>query len=165
MQFLRKSLVYIAFIIDKLSGYVIFISLLVMTIATFSQVFCRYVLNFSIPWSEELSRFLFTWVVFAGVPSLVYRSGMTAFNLFLLKMSGWKAKLASLLISSGYVLFFYYLSTGSIPLVKRQMMQMATSIPVSMGMIYLVIPVSGFLVIIVSLERLIHTWSVTGKEL
>ncbi len=70
----------------------------------------------------------------------------------------------SLFISASYILFFYYLSKGSIPLVKRQMMQMATSINVPMGMIYMVIPVSGILAIIVIIERLIHNWTRTAED-
>lgn len=164
MQFFRKTLSITAYTIDRISTYLLFFFLLVMTTATFAQVFCRYVLNFSIPWSEELSRFLFTWVVFAGVPTLIYRSGMTSFNLFLSRFTGWRARIMSLFISASYILFFYYLSRGSIPLVKRQMMQMATSINVPMGMIYMVIPVSGILAIIVIVERLIHNWARTGED-
>ena len=164
MQFFKKTLSITAYTIDRISTYLLFLFLLVMTTATFAQVFCRYVLNFSIPWSEELSRFLFTWVVFAGIPTLIYRSGMTSFNLFLSRLKGWRSRFMSLFISASYILFFYYLSRGSIPLVKRQMMQMATSINVPMGMIYMVIPVSGILAIIVIIERLIHNWTRTAED-
>lgn len=164
MQLFQKSLSKTAFVIDKISTFMLFFFLLIMTIATFAQVFCRYLLDFSIPWSEELSRFLFTWVVFAGIPSLIYRSGMTAFNLFLIRLTGWRSRIMSLFISTSYILFFYYLVKGSIPLVKRQMMQMATSISIPMGIIYMVIPVSGILAVIVILERLIHDWSISAED-
>lgn len=165
MQLFQKNLSKTAFIIDKISTCMLFFFLLVMTTATFAQVFCRYLLDFSIPWSEELSRFLFTWVVFAGIPSLIYRSGMTAFNLFLTRLTGWRSRIMSLIISTSYILFFYYLIKGSIPLVKRQMMQMATSIPIPMGVIYMVIPVSGIFAVIVILERLIHDWHISAEDI
>lgn len=164
MNFFKKSLSVTAYSIDRISTYLLFFFLLVMTTVTFAQVFCRYILNFSIPWSEELSRFLFTWVVFSGVPTLIYRSGMTSFNLFLSRLKGWKSRIMSLSISSCYIFFFYFLIKGSIPLVERQMMQIATSIKVPMGIIYVAIPVSGILAIIVVIERFIYNWSLTKED-
>lgn len=37
------------------------------------QVFCRYVLNESLFWSEELSRFFLVWLTFLGASSAYYR--------------------------------------------------------------------------------------------
>jgi C4-dicarboxylate transporter DctQ subunit len=37
-----------------------------MIIVVFLQVFFRYVVHYSLPWSEELARYLMTWVVFIG---------------------------------------------------------------------------------------------------
>lgn len=40
--------------------------LLSMVAVVFANVFCRFVLNASIAWSEEVARFLFLWIVFLG---------------------------------------------------------------------------------------------------
>ena len=32
-----------------------------------AQVFCRYVLNSSLSWSEELARYLFIWMIYIGI--------------------------------------------------------------------------------------------------
>ncbi len=48
------------------------ILLAVMCCLVFTNVVCRYLLHFSIPWSEEISRFLQIWIVFIGT-ALVYR--------------------------------------------------------------------------------------------
>ena len=44
---------------------VIFLAL--MSIIIVAQVFCRYVLNSSLSWSEELSRYLFVWLIYVGI--------------------------------------------------------------------------------------------------
>jgi TRAP-type transport system small permease protein len=40
--------------------------LAVMAAIVAAEVFCRYILNASLAWSEELSRYLFIWVSFLG---------------------------------------------------------------------------------------------------
>ncbi len=50
-------------------------SLLVMIVVVFLQVFSRYVVHYSLPWSEELARYLMTWVVFIGA-SIGAREGV-----------------------------------------------------------------------------------------
>ena len=44
---------------------VIFLAL--MSIIIVAQVFCRYVLNSSLSWSEELTRYLFVWLIYVGI--------------------------------------------------------------------------------------------------
>jgi len=39
---------------------------LIVTLIMSAQIFCRYVLNESIPWSEEVVRYLFIWMTFLG---------------------------------------------------------------------------------------------------
>lgn len=43
--------------------------LLALTGLTFAQVLARYVFSFSMPWSEELLRLLFVWMVLVGAAS------------------------------------------------------------------------------------------------
>lgn len=50
-------------IIEGLIGLLI----VLMSIVIFIQIIARYVFFYSLPWSEELSRYFFVWVVFLGV--------------------------------------------------------------------------------------------------
>src|SRR5262245_1680277 len=45
------------------------------------QVFCRYVLNNSLSWPEEMARWAFVWLVFVGSAMLTRRSGHIAIDL------------------------------------------------------------------------------------
>ncbi len=49
-----------------------------MLIIIFSQVVTRYVFDWTPEWSEELSRFLFVWVVFLGSALIMGESGHLA---------------------------------------------------------------------------------------
>lgn len=44
-----------------------------MTLLVAVQVFCRYVLNHSLFWSEEMARFLLVWLTFLGASCAYYR--------------------------------------------------------------------------------------------
>lgn len=49
---------------------ILFAMIIVLTIV---QVFCRFVLDSPLIWSEELSRLLFVWMTMFGAPVLTYR--------------------------------------------------------------------------------------------
>lgn len=51
---------------QKCAEYLATILLLSMVAIVFANVFCRFVLNASIAWSEEVARFIFIWIVFLG---------------------------------------------------------------------------------------------------
>ncbi|GHU25787.1 membrane protein [Betaproteobacteria bacterium] len=54
---------------DRLNAfvkYVLGLALIVMSIVTVLQVFCRFVLHASLPWSEELTRYLMVYIGFWG---------------------------------------------------------------------------------------------------
>lgn len=59
--------------LNKISKYIIkpihvisFFALLAMVVLVVIQIFCRFVLNISVPWTEEMSRLCFVWVIFLG---------------------------------------------------------------------------------------------------
>lgn len=54
--------------IDKnLERWVMFLLLAGMTLMLGIQIFCRFVLNNSLTWSEELARFMFIWSTFLSI--------------------------------------------------------------------------------------------------
>lgn len=54
-------------IIQKICGFIVSLSMLAMIAVVFLQTFCRFVIFRSLPWSEELSRYLFVTVIVLGV--------------------------------------------------------------------------------------------------
>ena len=48
---------------DNLEECLLIILLIIITCLMGIQVFCRYILNNSLSWSEELTRFLFIYVI------------------------------------------------------------------------------------------------------
>ncbi|SPT68460.1 Neu5Ac permease [Anaerobiospirillum thomasii] len=53
--------------IQTLLLWTISVALLAMMCIIFAQVFTRYVIFYSLPWSEELSRYLFVFIIIIGI--------------------------------------------------------------------------------------------------
>ena len=52
--------------VGKVEYFLVAVMIAVMAIVNFLQVVFRYVIEGSLPWSEELLRFLFVWTTFLG---------------------------------------------------------------------------------------------------
>ena len=61
---LKKALYWVD---ENLEKVICMTLLTAFTIILFIQVIMRYVFNSSLPWSEELSRYMFIWMVYLGV--------------------------------------------------------------------------------------------------
>lgn len=68
MKYYSKALDGIQF----LCKWLMIISMFLFTTIIIVSVFCRYVLQNSLTWAEQVSRFLFVWVIMLGIP-IIYR--------------------------------------------------------------------------------------------
>jgi TRAP-type C4-dicarboxylate transport system permease small subunit len=116
---------------------------MVMLVSLILQVFFRYVFETLAPWTEELARYACIWTVFLGT-AFCYEEGTHIKLDFMLTKASGKAisrvlQPANLLVTSAFVVVVFY---GSILLVKVGWADTATTLPVRMGMVYLVVPIS-----------------------
>jgi TRAP-type C4-dicarboxylate transport system permease small subunit len=56
-----------------------------MTLVIWGQVFYRYVLNYGIPWAEEVARFLLVWLGFLGSAIVFYEQGHVSIDFIIEK--------------------------------------------------------------------------------
>jgi TRAP-type C4-dicarboxylate transport system permease small subunit len=70
----------------------------------------------------------------------------------------------NLAIAFGEVIFLGLLYSGAYPLVMRQWGQTATSLPFSMGFVYVVVPVSACLSMFVVFERTLYQFYPEAKQ-
>lgn len=78
------------------------------------QIFCRYVMQFPLQWTEEMARFLYIAVVFIAAAAVAdehlrFSSGLN----FVEKRSLISYKILTLFINLGSLVVLYYLVTGS----------------------------------------------------
>lgn len=127
----------------KLLCYTCGLLILGMTLLIFGQVLCRYVMNNSLTWSEEIGRYMFVWITFVGLPVALKYGAHVSIDLLLKKTSG-KFHLAVLTINAAVtallgVLIFY----SGIKLFNLGIGQVSSALQLPMQYVYSVIPFSG----------------------
>ena len=142
---------------NNLEGYACAVMLMVMSAIIILQVFCRFVLKSSLPWSEEVARYLQVWTAFIGGAYGVRRGahiGIEAFALLLPKKAQKALNIFIIIVSIFMcgVICYYGFGIVSTQLSKGQLTP-ATRIP--MGYMYAAIPVGMIFFIIRYIEELI----------
>lgn len=138
-------------ITEKLNG-ILKIVMMVFIAAMFSviiaNVFCRYVLNASLTWSAEVSRYCMVWAAYFGAAVLVNNGEHLAVDLLEKSIEGPLSKaLQTVIVVGSTVLFFIMVYFGS-KLVYFAGGQVAASIRfLPMSVVYAVIPISGLIML------------------
>ncbi len=130
MEHTVKSLVWLSRNIEKVFAVVISA---VMTVVLFLQVLSRYVFNFSITWSEELSIFLLIWLTYIGASMAVMQRRHLRITMLaeLLPKRAFKiVDIVSNVVFLGFMLFIAHGTYNLILLAKRtKQMGASTGIP------------------------------------
>ena len=126
----------------------------VMIAVTLAQVVFRYVIEAPLPWSEELARYCFVWIVFLGGAVGLSRGIHLGVDLFVNMLPeplqrGLDA-LTSVLIAAFAVTVIY----ASFPVLNMNMLQRSPALGVQMSWIYVAIPISMGLIFLICAERL-----------
>jgi len=151
----------LAKIVDFIS--VILFALLVADV--FLQVMGRMFKMTNITWTEELSRFLFVWLICIGAFSMIRRGMNIRFDLIedALPTPIWKVtftigNICSLLFLSVVVIYGSQLS-------MMNMTQLSPVIQVPMGIIYAALPIGAILMIVAQVELYIKLMKNRGENL
>ncbi len=129
--------------ISNFEGYLCVGMLIVLSIVVFAQVVCRFILKSSLPWSEELSRYLLVWVSFLGGAYGVKTGAHLGVEAVTLMMPKKLRKVAEILmLVVGIVLCAVFMKLG-IDIVQTQFkrIQYSPAMHIPMGYAYLAIPV------------------------
>lgn len=155
-------------LIKKIEGFYKII-LLVLTLAMFiivgTNVFSRYVLNNSLGWADELARFIFIWVSFLGAVLAYAHNEHIGLDFIIDKLPSEKIKLAFRLISDlGILLVLSFLAYyGWTVAIAATNVSPALYIP--MKIIYMVIPVSAVLMVLINISKFIQHAAQLKNEL
>lgn len=101
-------------LLDRLIRNLVIVILATMVIIVAGNVFCRFVLNFSLYWADELAQILLVWLTFIGAALAVQDKSHYALNFLTERMKGSSQKLFKQLqqvISILSILTLFYFST------------------------------------------------------
>lgn len=145
-------------VLDNAVKITVIILMILMSLIVLWQVFSRFILGTPSRWSEELARYMMIWVAFLGGAAglnLGAHLGLDLFtNIFKNKKTRAVFKIATIVICMllGIVFIIYgyqYMMEGN--------NQKSMSMNFKMSIVYSVIPISGLLIIINSIEEIIKT--------
>jgi len=130
-----------------------------MTLDVLWGVLTRYILGSQASWSEELARFLLIWI---GILGAAYASGQKmhlAIDLLKPKLSLKGQRRLTVFINTLVILFaLTVMVIGGIRLIyiTQTLGQLSAALRIPMALIYLVVPVSGILIIYYKVLELIQ---------
>ena len=130
----------------------LFATLALMTAVTILQIVCRIWFR-ALTWSEEVTCFLLVLASFLGTTVAFKRGANIAVNFLLETLPGPVKKAALLTIELLGIAFFGVMAWYGAVLCVNERMQVASSMPISMGWIYLVFPLTGAITILHLAER------------
>ena len=140
-------------LIDKIATQIGAVIMAVMSILVTYQVVARYWFHYAPSWTEETTWTLLMWVsLLAGASGVWNETHMDMAMLverFPKTMQLWLRVFSDLLVAA----FGYFLLVDGISLVNQTMNGIMASLPVPIGITYLVLPISGGLMLCFSLLK------------
>jgi C4-dicarboxylate transporter DctQ subunit len=114
----------------------------VMVILTFTQVLSRFIFNLSLGWSEEISRFLFVWLVYISAAMAAKHRRHIRVELIDQFLPRTLSKWAGLLSDLLWIFFSLFVAYQGFIVMQKIMGhgQLSPAVQLPMGWVYLVIP-------------------------
>jgi TRAP-type C4-dicarboxylate transport system permease small subunit len=143
-------------LIDLIEWWAMFL-LVLMVVLVCMGVFFRYVLGASLAWYDEFASYLLVWLTFYGSIAASYHNRHIQFGTLLERlMPATRRKLemiAELFVLGFQVVLFYY---GWLLTQKMGDETAVSLVWIRMGWVYSVLPISGGIMLLISVSRLLH---------
>lgn len=135
-----------------------------MVVVTLAQVIFRYVIAEPLPWSEELARYCFVWIVFLGGAVGLSRGIHLGVDLFVNMLPAGLRRGLDALTSALIATFAATVIYASLPVLKINMFQSSPALGVQMTWIYIAIPISMGMIFLICAERVLHYLLALGRK-
>ncbi len=115
----------------------------IMVVVVAAQVFCRYVLNHSLFWSEELARYLLVWLTFLGATVAYHRRAHPSIDMLQARVA---PSVAHVMTITGYLValfFFGVLTVYGFQFAHFVRAQISPALQIPKWTVMVVLPLSG----------------------
>lgn len=141
-------------LINRAISYILIVLMATIVLDVSWQVFTRFILKNPSSFTEELAGFLLIWIGLLGASHALYTKSHLGIDVLTYTLKGLKRKVIDVLIYSLVALFaFFVMVMGGIKLVQLTLKldQISAAMEIPMGYVYLVLPLSGLLMILYSI--------------
>lgn len=137
-------------VIDKTLSYVVAALLVAMSFTVFGNVVCRYFLDASLAWYEEVSRFLLIWIVFLGAVIAFIKGDHLGIDVLLIFLPPRPRQVVVVAADLLVLLALAIMFQGGWEMAMDSLASgwVASSVPIPYGWVYMVGPVSAALMFV-----------------
>lgn len=146
--------------LDKILGGFLVLLMVLMVLSVLWQIFSRYLVQNPSSFTEELSRFLFIWI---GILGAAYASGQQthlAIDILPPKLNPpnrMKLRIGINILIILFSLTVLIIGGGNLVYVNYLLGQSSAALNVPLSWVYIVVPISGLLVIYYKINEIIHS--------
>ncbi|MGJ9403346.1 TRAP transporter small permease [Arthrobacter sp. KK5.5] len=141
MQVVKKSL-------DRVLALACVALFAVLVVTVVWQVFSRQVLQNPSAWTSELAQYLFVWLGLFGAALVFAERGHIAVDFLVRKFAPAVEKATAIFVQVAIIAFaVLVLVWGGLRVTERTWGQALSGLPVTVGPLYLVMPVTGLIVV------------------
>ena len=119
-------------------------------------VFFRFVLNNSLPWTEEVAKFVMVWLAFIGAPVVLKEGGHIAIDFIPTRLPRRLGFALLTIIQLVVMVVLAVLVFQGWALAWNALPQIAATVEVSLFYIFLAVPIGSAMMLLVSLELLLR---------
>ncbi len=146
------------------SEWIVIVTFLVMVLVTFAQVIFRYVLEFSLPWADELARYCLVWMVFVGMVVALVRGQHVTVDLLRARYQGRVRLLMLSVIDLACAVLFGTLLYGGVLLMQLAVGQTTSGLGMPKYLVYAALPLGAVLMLVELALRVYRRHTAPGQE-
>ncbi|UCD31028.1 MAG: TRAP transporter small permease [Desulfobacterales bacterium] len=135
-----------------------------MSIIVAVQVFCRYVLNHSLFWSEELARYLLVWLTFLGASVAYYRHVHPGIDVIYTRMPDTIRKATAIAVHLISMTLFGIMIIFGIKFAYFVRLQISPALYLPKWLVFTIIPTSGAILMLHSLTFFLDEIKGKGRD-
>jgi TRAP-type C4-dicarboxylate transport system permease small subunit len=143
-------------IMNKLVGIVVGLMLAAMSTIIVVQVFCRFVIDYPLTWTEEAARFLMIYTVFLGASLALRNHKMIAIEIIMESVKPKVRKVLRIMVMLISIVFLFILLFKGIEMLDIVKRQTSAGLGLSMNIPYMAIPIGATLMIINAIAVIIE---------
>jgi len=150
--------------LNKAVSVVLAVMLAVMAILIIVQIFCRFVINYPLHWTEELARFLMIYVVFLGSAIALRHSRLIAIEALAEAVKPRVRKWLKIFVMLVSMVFFVILLNQGLEIQNVVGRQTSAGLGIPMSLPYAAIPIGALLLFVNAVAVIIETLTKPATE-
>jgi len=143
-------------LVRKILTPIISLAFFVLVVVTFAQVVFRYLIGYSLFWSEEAARYLFVWISFLGSVVALQKGVHIGFDVCVAKLPAFWRRWVVLFGDLCVLGFLVFVSWLGFRMSAQNMIQQSPALEIPMGIVMSAVPIGFALMAVVTVIQMVQ---------